>query len=98
MFMPRLATVYPGQRFVSAGAPALPWSRARPPLVRAQSGIPPAPVPPSKPYLYSTPGSHNPIAGNVYSSTSARTWIAMNGSMPRKIWFSVTCGGDTPFR
>ena len=28
----------------------------------------------------------------------ATTWMPMNGSMPPKIWFSVTCGGATPFR
>jgi hypothetical protein len=34
----------------------------------------------------------------MYSRTIAATWITMYGIIPRKIWFSVTCGGDTPFR
>lgn len=49
-------------------------------------------------YLYSTVGSHMPIPGNMYSRKIATTWMPMNGIMPRKIWFNVTCGGDTPFR
>ncbi len=49
-------------------------------------------------YLYSTDGSHRPMAGNWYSRMIAITWMPMNGSMPAKIWFSVTCGGLTPFR
>src|SRR5882672_2148848 len=47
---------------------------------------------------YNTWGSHRPIAGNRYSSTTAITWMPMNGIMPAKIWLSVTCGGETPFR
>ena len=50
------------------------------------------------PYLYSNPGSHRPIAGNVYSNASAMTCMPMNGIMPANIWFSVTCLGETPFR
>lgn len=50
------------------------------------------------PHLYRTSGSHKPIAGKVYSSTIPRTCSPMKGSMPRKIWFRVTCGGETPFR
>ena len=33
------------------------------------------------------------MAGQMYSSVSANTWIPMNGIMPAKIWFKVTCGG-----
>ena len=47
---------------------------------------------------YTRLGSHSPICGNMYSRKMARIWIAMNGIIPRKIWFSVTCGGATPFR
>ena len=49
-------------------------------------------------YLYNKWGSHKPIAGNVYSKKMASTWMAMNGIMPAKIWFNVTCGGLTPLR
>ena len=47
---------------------------------------------------YSTLGSQRPMPGNMYSRKIARTWIAMNGIIPAKIWFRVTCGGLTPFR
>ncbi len=47
---------------------------------------------------YTRLGSHSPICGNMYSRKMARIWIAMNGIIPRKIWFSVTCGGATPLR
>ena len=30
--------------------------------------------------------------------TMQRMTISVYGIMPAKIWFSVTCGGDTPFR
>ena len=38
---------------------------------------------PPPPYIRD--GTHRPIAGNMYSKTMASTWIAMNGSIPRKI-------------
>jgi hypothetical protein len=44
------------------------------------------------------PRQPQPMAGNWYSSTMAITWMPMKGSMPAKIWFSVTCLGATPFR
>ena len=47
---------------------------------------------------YSTFGSQSPMPGNRYRITIATICMPMNGSMPRKIWFSVTCGGETPFR
>ena len=53
---------------------------------------------PELPYLYKTLGSHKPMPGNMYSRNRAKTCITMNGIIPRKIWFSVTCGGDTPLR
>ena len=56
------------------------------------------PWPPADHRPYSSCGNHMPMAGHVYSSTMARIWMPMNGIMPRKIWFSVTCGGATPFR
>ena len=34
--------------------------------------------------LVETCGSHRPMPGKMYSSTSATTWIPMNGSMPRE--------------
>ena len=49
-------------------------------------------------HLYSTCGSHRPICGKLYISTIARIWMPMNGIIPAKIWFSVTCRGLTPFR
>jgi len=49
-------------------------------------------------YLYRMPGSHKPMPGKMYRSASATTWMPMNGIMPAKIWLSVTCGGETPFR
>src|SRR3989304_7778749 len=52
----------------------------------------PDPQPP-----YTRLGSHNPICGNMYSRKMGITWSTMNGIIPRKIWFSVTCAGATPF-
>ena len=36
-------------------------------------------------YRYKTPGSHNPIAGNMYSKKIAITWMPINGSIPINI-------------
>lgn len=88
-----LAPALSRERDSEATAGLLPFPR-----LRQRDGGRPPPRSPTPAHRYNTVGSHNPISGNTYSSTSANTWIAMNGSMPPKIWFSVTCGGATPFR
>ena len=47
---------------------------------------------------YSTLGNHRPISGQMYSITSATTWMPMKGIIPMKMALSVTCGGATPLR
>jgi hypothetical protein len=48
--------------------------------------------------LYTNDGTHRPICGKRYRSSIAKHWITMKGSIPMKIWLSVTWGGATPFR
>ncbi len=93
-----LAQIRQMQR-AAAAASFMPWRHAPRRCWRwgrIEAG--PAPRARRRRYLYSSSGSHSPMPGNWYSSTMAMTWMPMKGSMPAKIWFSVTCGGLTPFR
>ena len=51
---------------------------------------------PQSPYRNS--GSQSVMPGQMYMKARHRSTMIMYGIMPAKIWFSVTCLGETPFR
>src|SRR5437870_1919169 len=55
--------------------------------------------PPSEVHFpYKNSGSQSVMPGQMYMNARQIQTMTMYGIMPAKIWFSVTCFGDTPFR
>src|SRR5262249_35927737 len=47
---------------------------------------------------YRNYGSQSVMPGQMYMNTRQIHTMSMYGIMPAKIWFNVTCRGETPFR